>query len=103
MKCMYYRGRRRPCPRTPAARNPRQRTATPPASNSFYGLDTEYDPGGGMVPIKQHANMWQNRAILPSQACPNLQTRGSVTPEEAVENGALYPPMFVPGAQNTYR
>ena len=102
MKYMYYRGRRRSCKCPPASRNTRPRPAAPPPSNSFYGLDAAYDPDGGMVPINRHASMRPNRAAAPSQACPNLQTRGAVTPEEAVENGALYPPMFVPGVRPTY-
>ena len=101
MRCMFYRGNRRPRNGLPVSRNAQPRSIAPPADSSFYGLDTEYNANSGMVPMKRSAGTPPGSAVIPQ--CPNLRTHGPVSPEEAVDNGTLYPQMFTPGAHYTYR
>jgi len=95
MKCMFYRTRRRASARTPQAHCSRPRQPKSAIPNSFYGLDTVSDPFGGMVPMQRDG--------ATGNAYPNLRMHSALSPEEAVDNGALLPEMYVPGVKDTYR
>lgn len=92
MGCPFYRQQRRPC--TCAPRRPyRQMPAIyePPLSNSFYGLDTMYDPVGGMIPMKR------------SQSMSDQELQNMIPPADAFDRGTLFPDLLPRGAAGTYR
>ena len=97
MGCLFNCNRRRPYDCAPCQSRYRQNTTVqqPPVSNSFYGLDTDYDPYGGMVPMRRGHMI---RGSSATGSCP-----GMMPPEDAFDNGTLFPDMLTPESANTYR
>ncbi len=96
MGCLFNRNRCKPCACTPRqSRYSQNNTAQQPVSNSFYGLDTDYDPYGGMVPMRRGHMI---RGSCTSGTCP-----GMIPPEDAFDNGTLFTDLLPPESANTYR
>jgi hypothetical protein len=97
MGCLFNCGRRRPYDYAPRPSQCRQcgSVPPPPVSNSFYGLDTDYDPYGGMVPMRRGHMI---RGSYANGSCP-----GMMPPEDAFDNGTLFTDLLPSESADTYR